>query len=263
VGVPIFINCRDRWSVLLELIEWLERAGCEEIYLLDNDSRYQPLLDYYDKTPHTVLRFDINYGKNALWESGAIELAAGRPYVYTDPDVVPAPECPLDALDHFADLLERYPAVNKVGFGLRLDDLPDHYRHKEAVLTWEGQMWGWPVERNVFYAPIDTTFALHRAGGTRARNALRTGHPYVARHDGWYLDLDNLSEDEAFYQQHAAESTEQSPGTSHWGAEELPEDLVAAVERVRGTHVSPLVRMSNKVRWTLRGRRSLRRRPTP
>jgi hypothetical protein len=42
-------------SPLIELVDWLERIGCQEIILLDNDSAYEPLLDYYRTTPHIVL----------------------------------------------------------------------------------------------------------------------------------------------------------------------------------------------------------------
>lgn len=258
--VPAFINCRDRVSTLVELVDWLERAGCEEIYLIDNDSAYEPLLDYYHGTSHHVIRLGWNYGKYALWEApGVLERAEGRHYIYTDPDVVPVPECPLDAIDRFAHLLARYPAVNKAGFGLRIDDIPDHYRHKDAVLTWEGQYWQWPLERNAYYAAIDTTFALYRPGGTRAREAIRTGPPYVARHDSWYLDFENLSDEDAFYGARAASDTEESPGTAHWGADQLPDDIVGMVERVKARRVSPLTRNVTRLRWTLRGRRSLRR----
>lgn len=260
--VPVFINCRDRLTPLTALVDWLERAGIEEIYFLDNESAYGPLLEYYEQTPHTVLRLDQNYGKFALWTApGVLDRAGDRPFVYTDPDVVPVPECPTDAIDRFAELLRAYPGVNKVGFGLRIDDLPDHYFHKDAVIAWERVFWEWPVERGAYYAPIDTTFALHRPHGSRAREAIRTGPPYVARHDSWYLDFNNLSEEERFYQQHAEESTVHSPGTSHWGSSDLSEAFLAKVAKVSARDPSLLARANIWLRWRLRGRRQLRRPP--
>ena len=86
VPPPIFINCRDRVTDLAQLVAWLERAGCEEIYLLDNDSAYEPLLTYYEETPHTVLRLGQNLGRFAVWSApGVFELTKGRPFVYTRP----------------------------------------------------------------------------------------------------------------------------------------------------------------------------------
>ncbi len=126
MNCPIFINCRDRITCLSVLVDWLEKAGHENIYLLDNDSSYPPLLEYYEQTPHTVVRLNENLAHTALWKTDVLDRYAKRAdyYVYTDPDVVPVEECPPDALELFVHLLERYPTFVKAGFGLRIDDLP-------------------------------------------------------------------------------------------------------------------------------------------
>jgi hypothetical protein len=253
--VPVFINCRDRLAPLVELVDWLERAGCDEIYFLDNDSAYEPLLDYYRETPHTVLALGENYGKWSLWQAPEMfDLTRGRHFVYTDPDVIPTPECPLNAIDRFADLLERYRLPNKVGFGLRTDDIPDHYRHKWAVIAHEERCWDWPLERGAYYFPIDTTFALYRPGASQAREAIRTGAPYVARHDSWYIDLDNPTEEDAFYQSRAESSTRHVTGMAHWVADDLDDYHRRAAEQREALRPS----LSTRLRWHLRGRRVVR-----
>ena len=67
-----------------------------------------------------------------------------------------------DALAFFRRLLDRYSDHAKVGFGLKIADLPKHYRFSRDVRNWEGQFWAREVEPGVYDAPIDTTFALHR-----------------------------------------------------------------------------------------------------
>jgi len=37
--------------------------------------------------------------------------------------------------DYFHSLLQKYFQIDKIGFGLRIDDLPEHYMHKEVVLN--------------------------------------------------------------------------------------------------------------------------------
>jgi predicted O-methyltransferase YrrM len=231
--IPVFIVCRDRLTYLRQLLEWLGRAGLEEIYLLDNDSRFPPLLDFYSSCPHEVIRLNRNMGRLCLFAVDGLTARIGRrPFVYTDPDVVPVEECPLDAMDRFSNLLTRYPSVSKVGFGLKIDDIPHHYRHRRAVLRWERQFWRTEVEPGVFAAPLDTTFALYRDCREFSFEALRTGAPYLARHMTWYTDDRELTVEEHFYRQRLASDTDESPGTSHWSGAELPEEFAQVLSRL-------------------------------
>jgi FkbM family methyltransferase len=261
VHAPILINCRDRLTSLLALIEWLEGVGLDEIYLLDNDSAYEPLLEYFESTPHSVIRLGANYGRLAPWKApGVMDRVRDRHFVFTDPDIVPDEQCPPDAVDRFAELLGRYPSIVKVGFGLRIDDLPDHYRHKDDVVSWERPWWRKRVEDGVYFAPIDTTFALYRPNAEQDGPALRTGAPYLARHASWYLNLDDLPPDEAFYHARAANQTEHSPHTSHWIRDELPEGIRNMLAEARGRSATLLRRRAkDRLRWLVRDRPALRR----
>jgi hypothetical protein len=253
---PVFINCRDRLAPLVPLVKWLERAGCDEIYLVDNDSAYEPLLDWYRRTPHTVIRLSENFGKWSLWQApGVFDLTKGRRFVYTDPDVIPVGDCPLDALERFSALLDRYRLPHKAGFGLVVDDLPDHYRHKDTVLAAEAPMWQWPLERGVYYAPIDTTFALYREGASWAREAIRTGPPYVARHDSWYMNFDEPTEEDLFYAERAANETRHTSGMAHWVSPELDERHAGFAEKQAKNQPGLVTRL----RWRFRGRRVVRK----
>jgi hypothetical protein len=225
---PVFINNRDRLSPLRQLVSWLEAIGHDEITLVDNDSSYPPLLEYYERSAHRVVMLGVNLGKEAVWASGVLdEMPPRGPYVVTDPDIVPVEECPDDALEMFADVLERYPNIDKVGFGLKIDDLPDHYRFKEQVQSYEGRYWEREVEPGLYEAPIDTTFALHRAGtGYQRDRCLRTGPPYVARHTSWYSDSENLPEEELYYAARARSDT------THWTGEALPAAFAEGLARL-------------------------------
>jgi hypothetical protein len=203
--IPVFVNCRDRLTPLLDLLRFLERAGSKRIYLLDNDSTYPPLLEFYERTPHRVIRLGQNLGHRSLW-LGAVfdELQVQGPFVFSDPDIVPIEECPPDAIGYFAEVLERYPGYTKAGFGLRIDDLPNHFAHRAAVLAWESRFWRCALAPRLYEAPIDTTFALYRGPGWHGQfGAIRTGYPYLARHTTWYLDLDDLPEEERYYKARA------------------------------------------------------------
>jgi hypothetical protein len=219
VSTPVFIIVRDRLSPLRRLIAWLEQAGHDEIWLIDNDSTFPPLLEFLDTTPHQVVRLERNLGHRSPFLSGTVQrIAADRHFVITDPDVVPDQACPLDAIDHFRELLDRYPEIDKVGFGLRIDDLPETYPLAADVRAWEARFWANEVEPGVYRADIDTTFALYRPLDRRHRedSALRTGAPYVAQHLPWYLGPDDLGDEDRWYREHG------EPTTLNWDREELP-----------------------------------------
>jgi hypothetical protein len=192
---------------LTELVEWLERADCERIFLVDNASSYPPLLDYLERTPHEVIRLPENLGAFALWRSVLPDLGLEGRFVCSDPDVVPIDECPLDAIDYFGEVLDRYPAYPKAGFGLKIDDLPDHFNMKADVIAWESRFWHRLIAPRLYEAPIDTTFALYRSAEHAPRFAIRTGFPYLVRHTTWYLDSANLPEEHRYYIEHARVTT--------------------------------------------------------
>ena len=207
-GVPVFINCRDRVSDLRRLVDWLERAGHERIILLDNDSSYPPLLDYYETTTHEVVYLGANLGPRAVWEA---ELVPDELFVLTDPDVVPLDSCPTDAIDHLAALLERYPEWPKAGLGLYLEDVPSqipNFAHEHDLVA-EYRC----LEPGVFGSFVDTTFALYRPGAEFDLVSLRTGAPYQARHMTWYVT--DPDEELQYYLSHALAGTEGST----WAAE--------------------------------------------
>lgn len=213
-NIPVIINNRNRLSYLIEQIEWLEKAGITNIYIIDNASTYPPLLEFYEKTKYKIIKLTENVGYLALWQTGIYKQFEKDFYIYTDPDVVPTKECPLDAIHYFFKLFKKNVDVDKIGFGLKIDDLPDHYHLKEKVISHERQFWSKEREimPQVFHASIDTTFALYRPGvrGGYWLNCFRTGMPYVARHLPWYNNSSNINEEEDFYIKNIYE------GASHW-----------------------------------------------
>jgi hypothetical protein len=213
--VPIIINTRDRVTELKLLVEWLREAGHERIIIVDNASTYPPLCDYLESFKGQVVRHSKNLGHTALWQTPQLaELIQKEWFVYTDPDVIPDEKCPRDAVAHFYELLLRYKCYEKAGFGLRVDDLPDHYSMKGKVIEWESGLYQRELGPGAFAADIDTTFALYRPGtGYCYGPAIRTRGLYEARHMPWYADSQQLTEESQYYRSHAL------GGISTWGVD--------------------------------------------
>lgn len=224
-SLPVFINCRDRVKDLKKLVDWLHDCGIRKIALVDNDSTYPELLDYYGKTHCQVLPLGSNRGQKAPWESLAIEiLAKNSYYVVSDPDIVPINECPSDAINYFHQLLQKHHNYLKAGFGLKIDDLPAHYNLRTKVTNWEKQFWQNELEHGVYIADIDTTFALYRPKTWYfLEHSLRTGPPYIALHTAWYQNSKKPTREEIYYQSHA------SRAVNTWNMEDIPDHFKAAI----------------------------------
>jgi hypothetical protein len=233
--VPILINSYNRLHGLARLVAWLLAAGQRRIVILDNQSTYPPVMAYLRRIERQaevrVVRLGDNLGHLGLWTHGLLsKLGIETEYVYTDPDIVPSGGCPANLVARLQGVLRDEPSIHKVGPALRLDDLPDHYALKTKVLAWEAQFWTRPAAPGLFFAAIDTTFALYRAGGGPGLDApsLRTGWPFVARHLGWYADSRSPSEEDAYYARAIR------PGISCWSAKSCPPDFAAAIASQAG-----------------------------
>ena len=209
---PIFINARDRIGVMRQLIDWLLDAGYKNLILLDNNSTYPPLFDYYKKLRADrrirVIDLKKNLGFKALWRSGVLdELDIQTPFVYTDPDVLPVDHCPKNVVERLLSILRRNKFIFKVGLGLVYDDLTIADGKKYADFE-RGYYEGSKVGDNLYYAQVDTTFALYQnCRHYSLRFSLRTTGDLMLKHLPWYFDYDNLPPDEQYYIDHADRSS--------------------------------------------------------
>lgn len=204
--IPIIITSFNQLEYLTKLIDFLLSKGFWNIVIIDNNSTYEPLLQYFSniESKVTIHRLKKNYGHLVFWKRIDLFVKYGKGYyVVTDPDIVPLENCPDDFLLKFHSVLLENNKRMKVGFGLKIDDIPFTNPNREKVVQWESMFWKNKVSEGIFNADIDTTFALYQPfyhrNNKKFKTALRTDYPYVALHGGWYVDLDNLSEEQIFY----------------------------------------------------------------
>jgi hypothetical protein len=212
-SVPVIINNRNRYSHMLRLIQWLEKNGYKNIYILDNDSTYPPLTEYYKSSPHHIIYLKKNVGYQALWRTNVFDLFKNDYYVYTDPDVVPNDNCPKDVVFQLYKVLKNNFSIEKCGVALKIDDLPSHYKNKEAVIADEKKHWMHKVSENVYDAPVDSTFALYRPlakGRAEDCKAYRLSGKYDFHHLPWYENSADLTEEDKYYISHV------SKGSTMW-----------------------------------------------
>lgn len=202
---PIIINNFNRLSTTRKLVEDLNNLGYINVHILDNNSTYPKLLEWYDSNSCIVKRLSENMQWLAIYNSGYInEFLNKYPWVvYTDSDIELNPLTPPGFVEKIVHLLEKYNRT-KGGLALRIEDLPNneyanHYRE------WESKYWLNRMEEDVYDAHIDTTFCVIKPGVAFDYQALRVGGNMTAKHVPWYADFDNLDEEELYYITHSSD----------------------------------------------------------
>ena len=211
---PIFINNRNHYTYLKELIDWLERNGFYNYYVIDNDSSYPPLLRYYDSViKEKVIHLHRNVGHLSLWKERLINRVKHSFYVYTDSDVLPVLQSNPNLLSGLYQALEQYEFALKAGSALKIDDLPDHFALKSKVVQHEEQFWKNELQTNVYHAHVDTTLALYLPNYywefRHWDKHIRVAGDCLVRHQPWYQDSRHLTEEQQYYVDHAVTHT-------HW-----------------------------------------------
>lgn len=212
--IPIIIISFNQLYYLKQLIDFLKKHDYNNIVIIDNNSTYKPLLDYFETIESlvSIYRLNENLGHLVFWKNKELfdKYSKGF-YVVTDSDIVPDDECPENFVLHFKKILNKNLQVTKVGFSLKIDDLPDSNLNKQKVMNWEQQFWNNKTAEGDFNAYIDTTFALYRPNykydEKRFFAAIRTQKPYQSIHGGWYLDTNNLSGEQVYYYSNCNESS--------------------------------------------------------
>ncbi len=204
--IPILIISYNQLKNLNLLVTFLLDNGYQNIVIIDNNSTYLPLKAYLKEMEGKieVCYLNKNFGHTVFWKNKKLIDNYGQNYfALTDPDIIPDTNCPSDFMSYFLKQLNANLSVNKVGFSLLTDDIPDFNKDKEIIINWEKQFKTRKTKSGDFIADIDTTFALYRPNKFMNSlfffKALRTKKPYFARHGGWYINQNSLSDEEQFY----------------------------------------------------------------
>lgn len=208
-NTPVFIISYNQLSYVKQMVDWLKRYGFNNIHIVDNQSFYKPLLNYLDKVDCVVHHMDNNYGHTVIWSSGKFDdIINNKCYIVSDCDIAPNSKLSKDFLYRLYEILYRFPYITKVGFALNIKDLPKNPKNK-IVKQWEKQFWKTEIEKNLYLANIDTTFALYRPGQIKMNtetfySAIRVAGDMTAIHLPWFNEKE--TKEFAFYKKTANSS---------------------------------------------------------
>lgn len=208
-SIPVIIINYNQLYYLKILVNFLQERKFENIIIVDNNSDYPPLLEYYKSIKEfiTIETMSSNLGHLVFFENKDLQKKYGNGYfVLTDPDIVPNGNLPEDFLAQMISILDDYfSTTTKVGFALDLETIPDTFPLKQKVLKWEKKFWKNKLKDNLYRANIDTTFALYKPYYPKHYKDLpffqgvRVADKYTAIHGGWYIDPLQYSEENLHY----------------------------------------------------------------
>ena len=208
MGIPVIINNRNLLTWPKAMVERIQRyEGVGEIVIVDNESTYPPLLEWYATNPCRIERHG-NVGIAAPWIKQTVAGLNSNFYVVTDPDMG-LEDTPDDTLLYLKDRMMSLN-IDKIGLGLDWQRVEDKSPYYKRLRLYEKDRWEKsPVQNDVYMdVQIDTTFALYRhpvyfIGGAS------TTFPYVARHYPWEFSLEEARANEEFmyYMNHATSAS--------------------------------------------------------
>ena len=179
------------------MVEDLLDRNTQEIWIIDNESTYEPLLDWYQNAPTEVrIIKEHNAGHLALFSTGLINQISEDWCFYTDSDIQLNPSMPKEYQEIMLDTALRLNS-KKIGLAIDISDLPDYYFIKPQVLRNEARWWSNEVEPNIYEAHTDTTFCLIQK--VDQFESFRIAGDFTCKHMPWYIDLEKLDEEEKYY----------------------------------------------------------------
>jgi len=195
--IPVIINNRNllTWTrEMINKIKTLDNVG--DIIIVDNDSSYQPLLNWYKSKPCDIV-FCNNLGYTGAWLSGVVDLLNTDFYVVSDPDLG-INDIPKDTLTYL-DLKMNELKLDKIGLGLNSELVLKNHPYFNHIENYEKKRYLNSRLISDIYIDVatDTTFALY-SKKTHYIGGGSTSFPYIAKHYPWYYSKEDVKNNEEF-----------------------------------------------------------------
>lgn len=212
--IPVIIINRDllTWpSKMVEHIKTFDSIG--DIIIVDNQSTYKPLLDWYKTKPCDIIYSDFN-GQSSPWDMNIPERMGYDYYVVSDPDL-DLSETPKDCLIHLKNKLESHNEYDRIGLSLSNYIVAENSPYAPHLQTWYDNCWKPESIKDDLFTEqaFDTTFGIYHIERHFSGKSCCTNKPYSAKHIPWEITYEELyslktSNPEFFYYlKHASPST--------------------------------------------------------
>ncbi len=206
-NIPIILLNRNRLTTTKKLVDQLTDIGYKNIYILDIDSTYLPLLEYYENCPAKIIYTTENIGHKGFWEKGYIKMFKNNSWiVISDSDIELNKNTQKGFIEQMVNIAKDY-RVDKAGLAIEYLDIPEE-KMRNAVWPTEERYWKNRLPHStheVYNAIIDTTFQVIKPTcpyGWHYPAVRIAGDGYICKHIPWYTQIP-LSEEDKFILEHS------------------------------------------------------------
>ena len=202
MNYPIYLTNMNRLSTTKKMVEDLFKLNSNAIInIIDNASTYQPLLEWYEliKNDVNIIKHTENKGCWSFFYSGHFNNCNDDYYIYSDADLELNPNMPYNWQEILMDYHKKYN--RKASLVLKLDDIPEG-ELKDKIKFHQQVCWGVTEEKNVYHGVTDMTFSFDAKSSGYRYDSVRIGGDFECRHIPWYIDFDNISDEEKYYLEH-------------------------------------------------------------
>jgi pyruvyltransferase len=235
--IPIFIIVHDQFEILKKSVNSYEKyiKSPYKIIFHDVASTYYETLEYLkEKSSQGYPVYHTNVNNHHTIINSVNDYLQKHPEckycVITDPDIE-LYNVNYDILDLYIYALNKLKK-NSVGPMLEIQDIPDFYPRKKAVLyTHYKQFWNKPrkiidfngAKYQYVECNTDTTFQLFSTKyipkSFPYTNSIRFLAPYSAKHLDWYINPNNLTPCQLYY-------LNNTTNISHWNNNNWKNDVI-------------------------------------
>lgn len=216
--VPIIVPVFNLVSYAKFMVEQLKERGLNNFIICDNNSTYQPMIDYLNELSKTdrVVMFDQNLGPRIFAERQEFLSVLPEYFILSDPDLIFNDDLPKNFISKMKRIIDTYN-VSKAGFAIDIEKTKDKFFNHNQVQIWEGRYWSnhinlYPERDDIFFAPIDTTFCLYKKSvliqelkkvnyETTLVPSVRIAGRFTCQHMGWWKDQPVPQDEMDFYNQ--------------------------------------------------------------
>lgn len=201
-NMPAVIIGYNQLTFIRNMVNQLEKYT-SDISVIDNNSTFKPLLDYYQSDfKYTLLKQKRNYG-HTVYGHEYIQNLVGDLYILTDPDLQFNSKLPDNFIQQLTEISNEFN-VPRVGFALCIDSddiRTDIDYNGHSIKNWEAQFWQRRISSpqkpklELYHAPIDTTFCLINRTYSRHGPHIRVAGDFTCFHIPWHKDYHKLLED--------------------------------------------------------------------